>query len=100
MSCTPRPSAWPRAAAPLGHSPRRRNSPSGINAGGQAAAAGEPAFATRLADGKWSLAGRTGGPVIVLLNEPSGVPVDISITPRAAGLLDAPTSAADRAQRT
>jgi hypothetical protein len=61
-----------------------------------------PARVIRAAGDKWSLAGRTGGPVIVLLDELVGVPVDISDTPRAAELLDALTAAAaaDRAQRT
>jgi hypothetical protein len=58
-----------------------------------------PARVIRAAGGKWSLAGRTGGPVILLLDELAGVPVDISDTPRAAELLDALTAAADRAQR-
>jgi hypothetical protein len=59
-----------------------------------------PVCDIRAAGDKWSLAGRTGGPVILLLDELAGVPADISDTPRAAELLDALTAAADRAQRT
>lgn len=42
---------------------------------------------------------RIGGPVILLLDELVGVPVDVSAIPRAAEVLDALTAAADRAQR-
>lgn len=59
-----------------------------------------PARMVRAAGDKWSLAGRTGGPVILLLDEAPGIPIDISDTPRTAELLDALTAAADRAQRT
>ena len=59
-----------------------------------------PARVIRATGDKWSLAGRTGGPVILLLDELAGVPVDISDSPKAAELLNALTAAADRAQRT
>lgn len=40
------------------------------------------------------------GPVVLLLDEAPGIPLDISDAPRTAELLDALTAAADRSQRT
>lgn len=59
-----------------------------------------PARLIRPTGDKWSLAGRTGGPVILLLDEAPGFPFDISDAPKTAELLDALTAAADRARRT
>jgi hypothetical protein len=59
-----------------------------------------PARMVRATGGEWSLAARTGGPVILLLDEAPGIPIDISDTPRTAELLDALTAVAERAQRT
>jgi hypothetical protein len=44
----------------------------------------------------WTLIGRTDGPVILLLDDAPGVPLDIGDLPQTAGLLDALTVAANR----
>lgn len=59
-----------------------------------------PARMIRATGDKWSLAARTGGPVILLVDEAPGIPLDISDTAKTAELLDALTAAADRARRT
>jgi hypothetical protein len=59
-----------------------------------------PARVIRAAGDGWSLAGRTGGPVILFIDEAPAIPLDISDSPRIAELLDALTAAADRARRT
>ncbi|MGH3400913.1 MAG: hypothetical protein ACRDRJ_00055 [Streptosporangiaceae bacterium] len=50
-----------------------------------------PARVIRAAGDRWSLAGRTGGPVILLIDEAPAIPLDISDSPRTAELLDALT---------
>jgi hypothetical protein len=44
----------------------------------------------------WTLIGRTDGPVILLLDDAPGVPLDIGEMPQISGLLDALTAAAHR----
>ena len=59
-----------------------------------------PARVIRAAGDRWSMAGLTGGPVILLVDETPAIPLDISDYPRTAELLDALIAAANRAQRT
>ncbi len=56
-----------------------------------------PARVVRAVGDGWSLAGRTGGPVVLLLDEAPGLLLDISDAPKVTELLDAFTVAADRA---
>jgi len=58
----------------------------------------KPARVVRATGDGWSMVGLTGGPVILLLDETPGRPLDISDTLKTAELLDALTAAAERAK--